>query len=113
MIFDVYPTIESNLSSMVTNMIVIFVLLMTLPLEVDGVGGFFWGSSSSGSGKKDTGSENNSPGFTFSKKKESDGPTISDSNDDWRTKIGVNMRSKSSASRVDDSHLYISEVTHI
>lgn len=100
---------------MVTNIAVIFVLLMNLPLEVYGVGGFFWGSSSSGSGssKKDTGSENNSPGFTFSKKKASDGPTISDSNDDWRTKIGVNMRSKSSASRVDDSHLYISEVTHI
>jgi hypothetical protein len=98
---------------MVLNATVLFVLLLTLPSEVDGVGGFFWGSSSSGD-KKDTGSKNNSPGITFSKKKSSDGPTISDSNgdnnDDWRSKIGVNMRSKPSASGVDDSHLYISEV---
>ena len=97
---------------MALNVTVAFLILLTLPIEVDGVGGFFWGSSSDG--KKDTGSENNSPGMTFSKKKASDGPTISDSNgdnsDDWRSKIGVNMRSKSSASGVDDSHLYISEV---
>jgi hypothetical protein len=97
---------------MVLNVTVLFVLLMTLTSEVDGVGGFFWGSSSSGD-KKDRDS-NNSPGITFSKKKASDGPTISDSsgdnNDDWRSKIGVNMRSKPSSSGVDDSHLYISEV---
>ena len=93
---------------MVLNATVMLIVLMYLPLEVDGVGGFFWGSG--GSGKKDTDIEINLPDILFSQKKSSDGPTISDSNDDWRSRLGASIRSKASASGVDDSHLYISEV---